>query len=183
VSLRARLLPDRIPAPVRRAAIRSLFRATADAFGASMPDLRGCSADAMLATYARFTDELARVALDEPDRRPLVERRLHANMERLGRRARRVLGLRTTSEALDVARRLYRLIGIDLTSDDHGHVVVRRCAFATVYSHDVCSVMSAADAGLLAGLTGGRELAFSARLTSGASACLATLTPAGGDRR
>ncbi len=104
-------------------------------------------------------------------------------MERLGRRVRRALGVRTTREALDVAHRLYRLIGIDLTGDDRGQVVVTRCAFATVYSPDVCSLMSAADAGLLAGLTGGRELAFTARLTSGAPACLATLTAAGGDGR
>jgi hypothetical protein len=179
VSLRTRLLPDRVPAPARRATIRSLFRATADAFGASMPDLHGCSADAILATYAGYTDDLARDALDDPDRRQIVERRLHANMECLGRRVRRALGVRTTREALDVARRLYRLIGIDLAGDERGQVVVARCAFASVYSPDVCSLMSAADAGLLAGLTGGRELAFTARLTSGAPACLATLTAAG----
>lgn len=178
MSLRTRMLPDRVPAPVRRAAIRSLFRATVDAFDAATPDLHGCSADAILATYARYTDELARDTLDDPDRRPLVERRLHANMERLGRRVRRALGVRTTPEALDVARRLYRLIGIDLTGDG-GQVVVARCAFASVYSPGVCSLMSAADAGLLAGLTGGRELAFTARLTSGAPACLATLAAAG----
>lgn len=183
MSLRTRVLPDRVPAPVRRAAIRSLFGATADAFGAPMPDLHGCPSDAMLATYVRYTDELARDVLDEPDRRRLVERRLRANMERLGRRVRRALGVRTTPEALDVARRLYRLIGIDLTGDDRGQVVVTRCAFATVYSPDVCSLMSASDAGLLAGLTDGRELAFTARLTSGAPACLATLTAAGDDRR
>jgi len=183
VSLRTRLLPDRVPAPVRRVAIRSLFRATADAFGAAMPDLHGSSADAILATYARYTDELARDALDEPHRRQIVERRLHANMERLGRRVRGALGVRTTREALDVAHKLYRLIGIDLTGDDRGQVVVARCAFASVYSPEVCSLMSAADAGLLVGLTGGRELAFTARLTGGAPACLATLTAAGDDGR
>jgi predicted ArsR family transcriptional regulator len=183
VSLRTRVLPDQVPAPVRRAAIRSLFRATADAFGASMPDLRGRSADAMLAAYARYTDELARAVLNDPDRRPLVERRLHANMERIGRRVRRYLGVRTTPEALEVARRLYRLIGIDLTGSGRGEVVVTHCSFASVYSPEVCSLMSASDAGLLAGLTGGRELAFTERLTSGAPACLATLTPAGGHGR
>jgi hypothetical protein len=174
MSLRTRALPDRIPDPVRRWALRALFRATADAFGAPMPDLRGHSADAILDTYAAYTDELARSLRLEPERR-LVERRLRSNLERLGRRVRLALGVRTMADALDVAHRLYRLIGIDLTGDDRGQVVVTHCSFAERYSPDVCRVMSASDAGLLAGLTDGDQLTFTERITTGAPACLATL--------
>jgi hypothetical protein len=179
MSLRTRALPDRLPDRVRRRVLLTLFRATMDAFGAPMPDLRRRSAGEILDIYAARTDELARSLLLEPDRRPLVERRLGTNTERLGRRLRIALGVRTTAEALDVAHRLYGLIGIELTGGERGEVVVTRCAFAARYSPDVCRVMAATDAGLLAGLTDGGELTFTERLTSGAPACLATLSSGG----
>lgn len=179
MSLRTRALPDRIPDPVRRWALRALFRATFDAFDAPMPDLRGRSAGDLLSTYVTCTDELGRGLLLEPERRLLVERRLRSNMERLGRRIRLALGVRTTADALDVAHRLYGLIGIDLTGDGRGQVVVSRCAFSARYSPDVCRVMSASDAGLLAGLTDGGRLTFTERITTGSAVCLATLTTGG----
>ncbi|MGZ4110684.1 MAG: hypothetical protein ACXVP7_13490, partial [Actinomycetota bacterium] len=104
---------------------------------------------------------------------------LHSNMERLGRRVRLALGVRTTADALDVAHRLYGLIGIELTGGDRGQVVVSRCAFAARYSPDVCRVMSASDAGMLAGLTDGGRLTFTERITTGSAACLATLATGG----
>lgn len=176
MSLRTRALPDRIPDSIRRWALRALFRATVDAFGAPMPDLRGRSADSILSTYATCTNELARGLLLEPERRPLVEQRLRSNMERLGRRVRFALGVRDAVDAIDVARHLYRLIGIDLTGDDRGQIVVTRCSFATHYSPEVCRVMSASDAGLMEGLTDGGRLTFTERITTGAPACLATLS-------
>jgi hypothetical protein len=175
MSLRTRALPDRLPEPARRWALRVLFRATGDAFGVPSPDLRGRSADAILERYAAYTDERSRDLLLDPSRRRIVERRLHANTEQIGRRLRTLLGIRTTDEALEVAHRLYALIGIDLCGDETGRVVVTRCSFASRYSPEVCRVMSATDAGLLAGLTGGGRLTFTDRLTSGAPACLATL--------
>jgi len=183
VSLRTRALPDPIPEPVRRWVVRALFRATMDAFDAPTPDLRGRPADPILHMYVARTDELARYVLLEPERRELAERQLRSNMERLGRRVRLALGIRTTADALDVAHRLYGLIGIDLAGDDRGQVVVGRCAFAARYSPDVCRVMSASDAGLMAGLTDGGRLTFNERITSGAPACLATLAVSGERRR
>ncbi len=122
MSLRTRALPDRIPDPIRRWALRALFRTTVDAFEAPMPDLRRRSTDAILASYAAYTDVLARgVALD-PERRSQAERRLYENTERLGRRVRRALGVRSTMDALEVAHRLYDLIGIDLTGDENEDV-------------------------------------------------------------
>jgi len=183
VSMRMRALPDRIPDPVRRWALRALFQATADAFGAPMPDLRGRSADAILTTYSAYTDEHARGVFHDPARRALVERRLCENTERIGHHLRLGLGIRTTTDALEIAHRLYRLIGIELTGNERGRVVVTRCVFAASYSPDVCRVMSASDAGLMAGLTGGARLRFTERITSGSPACRATLTVDGSERR
>jgi hypothetical protein len=75
------------------------------------------------------------------------------------------------------ARAAYRVLGIDLRGSATGEVVVARCAFARVYAPEVCAVMSSLDAGLFAGLTGGRRLTFTQRISEGAPACLATLAP------
>lgn len=175
MSLRMRAIPERIPEPLRRWALRALFRATADAFDEPLPDLRGLTGEQLLHGYASWSNRLAREVIADPSRRAGTERRLFANTERLGRRARRVFGVRTTEEAMLLARRVYELIGIDLTGDERGRVVVAGCRFATTYSADVCRVMSACDAGLLAGLTGGGRLTFTERISAGAPACIATL--------
>jgi hypothetical protein len=75
------------------------------------------------------------------------------------------------------ARAVYRVLDIDLRGSPAGEVVVARCSFARIYSPEVCALMSSLDSGLFAGLTGGRRLTFSLRLTEGAPACAATLTP------
>jgi hypothetical protein len=179
VSLRLRLVPDPLPGFVRRRVVRSLFRATVDAFGAAIPDLRGRTSAELLDAYVARSDELARAVFDDPRRRGAAESRLYANTEHLGTRLRRTLGIRSTADALDVARLLYAAIGIDLRGVEPARVVVSRCAFASRYSPDVCAVMAAADAGLFAGLTAGARLTFVDRISSGAPACVATLTGAG----
>jgi hypothetical protein len=93
----------------------------------------------------------------------------------LGESIRRRLGVRTRAEALRAARVAYRMIGIDLRADRHGHVVVDRCTFAERYSPQICIAMSALDAGLIAGLTDGGRLAFSERITEGRPRCLARI--------
>ena len=176
MSVRLRMVPDPPPDVVRRWALRALFRATADAFASPMPDVRVWSSGRLLEAYAARSDELARDVLATGDRRLSVEARLRSNTERLGRRIRMILGVRSTDDALDVARRLYALIGIDLQGGERERVVVTRCSFASRYSPEVCRVMAAADAGLFAGLTGGARLTFVDRMTSGAPACVASLT-------
>jgi hypothetical protein len=175
VSLRIRALPDRTPEPVRRWVLRALFRATVGALESPPAALRGLSSEELLRAYAVWTDRLCREVLADPSRRADAERRLFAAAERLGRRVRRGLGVRTRAEALEVARRLYGIVDIDLAGDDRGRIVVARCRFSTTYSAQVCAVMSATDAGLLSGLTGGARLTFTERITAGAPACVAWL--------
>ena len=179
MSLRVRLVPDPLPEIARRRLVRALFCATVDAFGQEMPDVRGRSSAELLDAYVARSDELVRAILDDPYRRRHAESRLFANTEHLGKRVRRGIGIRSATDALEVARRLYAAIGIDLRGAAPTRVVVTRCAFASRYSPDVCAVMSAADAGLFSGLTAGVRLTFVDRITSGAPACVATLTGAG----
>ena len=176
MSLRLRLLPEHLPEVLRRAAIRTLFRATLDAFGEPMPDVRGWSSARLLDAYAARSDELTRDVLSDAQRQRRVAARLSENTERLGGSIRRALAIRTEADAFETARRLYSVIGIELRRTEPERVVAARCSFASRYSPDVCSVMAAADAGLFAGLTGGARLTFVERITSGAPACVATLT-------
>ena len=69
-----------------------------------------------------------------------------------------------------------RAIGIDLDRDPRtGDVVIGRCAFSRIYTPAVCEFVSALDAGICRGLTGGTTLVFTARITEGAPACRARL--------
>ena len=176
MSIRLRLVPDPLPEVVRRRVVRALFRATVDAFGAAMPDVRGWPSHRLLDAYVARSADLARAVLEHPDRRLDVERRLRANTERSGSRIRWLLGIRTKADAFEAAHRLYAAIGIDLADGEAERIVVTACSFASRYSPDICGVMAAADAGLFAGLTGGDDLTFADRITAGAPVCVATLT-------
>jgi hypothetical protein len=88
---------------------------------------------------------------------------------------RRRLGVRTVADAMVAARAVYRALDIDLRGSAGGDVLVGRCSFARLYTPEVCAVMASVDAGVFAGLTGGRRLTFRRRITEGAPACVARL--------
>ena len=77
------------------------------------------------------------------------------------------------ADAMIAARICYRMLDIDFKGNAGGEVCITRCSFSGVYSPAACQVMSALDAGLLAGLTGGGRLLFSQRLTEGFPSCRA----------
>jgi hypothetical protein len=178
-----------IPRRSRKQALEELFARTAAAFGSPVPPPLGRGPDARLAEYARFTRERAEEALDrcegdgvsksgaaagsDPASRAALERRLFRAARGLGGRFRLQLGVRSLAEALAAARVLYRGLGIDFRGSADGQIVIRRCAFAAVYTPSVCALVSALDQGLLAGLASGGELRFGQRLTEGACCCRA----------
>lgn len=181
MTLRLRLFAAVPPALLRPFVVRSLLRETAAAFGTRPPSLRRLSGGDMLRVLAGFSSAGARSALRGPGTHlEAVRCDLWSGAHRLGRGVRRWLGIRTTAEAMSAARALYRVLETDLRGSASGEVVVARCYFSRVYRPEVCALMSALDAGVFAGLTGGRRLAFTTRITEGAPACLATLGPAGG---
>ena len=167
------------PECVRGWALGRLTAATAEAFGAQAPPLAGLGADARLAAYARFTRAQAEAWLSAGRDVEALEGRLFRAAGELGGQCRAWLRPRTTRDVLAGARLLYRLLDIDLRRDAGGEVTVARCYFSRYYSAEVCRLMSAMDRGLLAGLSGGGELAFSARITEGQPCCRALFRPAG----
>ena len=175
MSLALRAAELHVPAPVRRAALRELFTATADAFGAQAPALAGLGEDELLRRYAEFTRDQAEAAIAGGRDLGQIGLRLHAAARTIGERLRTRLRLATTTDAMAAARVVYRLLRIDFAGTGDGDVTIRRCSFSDVYSARVCRLVGALDAGLLAGLSGGGRLEFSRRITEGAPCCLARL--------
>ncbi|MHB0857371.1 MAG: hypothetical protein ACYC5M_07345 [Anaerolineae bacterium] len=169
------LLGLHTPRVVRRSALGALLRVTADAFGAKAPSTRGASTDALLRQYAEATRGWAEDRLRTGDDLDLLEDRLYRNALALGARFGRMMRVRDMRDIVAAAHLLYSWLGIDLVGTTAGQVMIHRCFFSDFYSPAVCRVMSALDRGVLAGLSGGRQLAFTARITEGAPCCQAHL--------
>ena len=165
-----------LPACVRKRALWALFRATARAFERPVPPLAGLSADECLLRYAQFTQDRVAELLLNGDHLVAVQERLYRNAYELGRACKRVSRTRTLKDAMALSRVLYRLLDIEFQGEEGGDIVVSRCSFSCVYSGPVCQVMSAMDRGLLAGLSDGRQLVFTARITEGQAQCRAHLS-------
>jgi hypothetical protein len=165
------------PAVLRPFALRLLLRRLAAAFEVAPPVSRGLSGNDLLRAYAAFSNAQAEILLSGRGDAGAVRRDLWTCAHRIGTGLRRCLGVRATADAMLAARAVYRMLDIDLLGLPAGDVMVARCSFARIYAPQVCMVMSSLDAGLFAGLTGGRRLTFSQRITEGAPACLATLRP------
>lgn len=165
------------PSILRPFVMRRLLQRTADAFGTRPPIVRGMSGDQLVRAYAAFSSVRSELLLGGGGGPETSRRDLWRSAHHVGSDLRRWLGISSMAEAMVAARAVYRVLDIDLRGSPAGDVVVARCSFARVYSPEVCAVMSSLDAGLFAGLTGGRRLTFSDRLTEGAPACLATLQP------
>ncbi len=162
-----------IPRFIRKRELKKLFRFTAEAFDVKTPELARLSCDELLATYAAFT----RSAADQLDSKPSavagVQQRLFQQAYAYGSLWRTRFRLSNMSEAMRAARVLYRAIGIDFHGDGDGLIEIRRCYFSAYYDPATCRIISALDAGIVAGLAKTGGLAFSHRITEGAAMCLA----------
>jgi len=119
-------------------------------------------------------------ALGEAEGIRLAREGLFSAGVRLGEAARRRLG--TSDDSRDLvraARVLYRVLGIRFRAErsDKTEVRVRidRCALAAGYGDLTCRALSAADAGVVAGLFPGARFTFQERITEGRPACLARI--------
>jgi hypothetical protein len=157
-----------------------LFRATAAAFQRDMPQVAGLSQEERLLAYAHFSAAAAGEALRDGGDLAELQERLYRNAYRLGRTPGRLLGVESVGDAMALGRLLYSILEIEFEGSEDGEIAINRCYFSRFYTPDVCRVMSAMDAGLLAGLMGGGELAFSQRITEGRPCCRAHFTPAAG---
>jgi hypothetical protein len=177
---------NRIPASLggphthaRKWALAALFRVTARAFGRQPPPIAALSADECVARYAAFTQSEAEALLRSGGVVDVVQGRLYQSAYRLGRACRWVSRVRTVEDALSLGRALYRTLDIDFQGDEKGEVLISHCSLSRYYSSYTCRVMSAMDRGLLAGLSAGGVLTFTARITEGQPCCRARLSMQG----
>jgi len=175
MSLALAILKVYAPPALQKRILRELYLATVDAFDKAPPDLGGLSHAALLESYANFTRIETERVLQDPELAARVEERLYASARALGERLRRALKLRTTREVLATSKILYSALGIAFEGSGPGDVTIRRCYFSGFYSADACRVMSSADAGVAAGLSGGGRFVFSQRITEGGDVCRARL--------
>lgn len=180
MNIRLLLLGLHVPAAVRRRMLRDLSRTIAAAFGVPPPDLAGVPDDALVDGFAAFTRGLAGGMDADGPEGAAIRARLHDGARGMGREVRQHLGIRSASDAGRALRTLYRALGIELDADFvRGECTVSRCAFSATYTPEVCRFMSAVDAGIVDGITGGTTLEFTTRLTEGARQCRARLRGAG----
>ncbi|NPV09301.1 MAG: hypothetical protein HPY83_15245 [Anaerolineae bacterium] len=170
------LLSAYTPQWVRRRQLVRLLQVTAEAFEVPLPTQRR-SCPELLEDYAALTARQAAEALRSGQDLAPIRERLYRGARGMGCDLRHWLHVRTPTQVMAAARLAYRALGIDLKGFPDGSIVVSRCCFARHYSPEVCRLISALDAGLLAGLSGGGRLEFSQRITEGAACCLARLEP------
>ncbi len=184
MNLRLFMLEHRLPRVIRRRMFRRMVRLTAEAFGASPPDLRRLPWPEAIRSFAAFTvagvERTANVRT--ADEREAIRDRLYENGWAMGADIRRRLRIVTAEEASRALRLLYGAIGIDLKVEEQGsQIVIRRCAFADVYTPAVCDFISAMDCGVVHAVTGGRTISFTERLTEGARCCRAVFLQGASD--
>jgi hypothetical protein len=177
-----RMLAAVAPAGFTKREIQNLFRSTASAFGCAAPGVAGLPFDQCLSEYARFTrSQAVRLCAPGGDRAGASERLFRVGRG-LGERIRKLCLIATMEEAVSAMEILYSIIGIQARSGDGRAMTVSRCSFSAVYTPETCSVISALDDGIFAGLSGGGRLTFKQRITDGSVSCLAEIIPVGGLR-
>ena len=161
------------PTWLKKRQLAELFECTAAAFGGEAPATAGLSFDERLLEYARFTAARAEATIRRDDDPEALRDRLYQNAYHLGRRLRKRLRVSNADEAMAATRLLYQCLRVDLRGPVEGEIEVGRCFFSQFYSSQVCQVVSALDAGVVAGLSDGGQLTFYQRITEGHDRCRA----------
>ena len=146
--------------------IQILMNMTARAFGTRSKRVWDLAPGKALRTYASFT-------VGCMEKRKADPRRLYAEAYKTGRKVRLITGLTDPEDIEMLVFYLYRNIGIKMKGSIPGEIIVSGCCFSRSYSPEQCALMSWADSGIIAGLSGGGKLDFSERLTEGCSRCRA----------
>jgi hypothetical protein len=164
-----------VPLFVRRRKLQELLAVTAEAFHSPIPAVEGLAFDDCLRQYAIFTRDEAEQAMQQ-GRAEEVKNRLYGAAFSLGRQTRKEFHIQSTEEVMQMARVVYKIIGIDFQGNSRGEIRISRCLFSDFYSCRTCQFMASLDQGILAGLSNGGRLEFSRRITEGSPCCQATLS-------
>ncbi|MCC8047119.1 MAG: hypothetical protein LIP12_16805 [Clostridiales bacterium] len=153
--------------------LRILMRQTAKAFGVDVPKATGRSTPELLKAYAQFTAKEAMRATQQGDDLETLHQKLYQMAYTLGSHLRRWLNPKDKKDCFSVIALLYRNIGIQIDEETPGAFCVCKCYFSDFYTPEICSVISAIDQGIFAGIYQGGKLTFHERITGGCAVCRA----------
>lgn len=171
MSFRLFLAERYMPEFIKKRELGNLFQLTASAFARKAPSLSHLSFDDCLGEYALFTRTSVDQAGNGDEEIAALQDRLFRQAFEYGRLWRRRLGITTMKEVMRAGRVLYRAIGIQFRGTDQGLIEISECFFSRYYSPATCRVISSLDAGIMAGLSDGKLLSFSQRITEGFECC------------
>ncbi|MCD8015376.1 MAG: hypothetical protein LUG99_19890 [Lachnospiraceae bacterium] len=158
-----------------RIQIRILLRQTARTFGVNAPRTTGMSASELLRTYAQFTADESRRAMDSGQDLVQLHQKLYDMAYHLGSRLRRWMRPHDDQDCLAILALLYQNIEILISERNPGEFYVRKCYFSAFYTPEVCSLISGIDQGIFAGIYQRGRLTFEDRITEGYNQCKACL--------
>jgi hypothetical protein len=176
MKLLLRIAGRHIPTFIRKRELQKLFRMTASAFGTEIPPMVGFSYNECLSEYARFTRKSVDQSFTKGDNIQIIQDRLFQQAYEYGKMWRKIFNVSSMYEAMEAAKILYQVIGIEFRGTNLGAIEIDKCFFSQQYSPETCKVISSLDAGIMAGLSGDGSLSFSQRITEGFSSCKAHLT-------
>jgi hypothetical protein len=166
----AHFLPDFIV----KKKLKDLIKLTGLAFNMDPPELRYRSLNQMVEQYARFTRTAADTAMQQTaEQRQLLKEKLFQNARQFGENIRASLHVQNMDDVMRAGALLYKMLGIDFKGDHLGEIVIRSCFFSSYYTAQTCELISALDAGIMAGLSNGGTMTFSGRITEGRPSCRA----------
>ncbi len=151
---------------VRCAETQILLNLASRSFGLPGRRIWHLSVPEALRAYAAYTVECMEQTAADP-------KRLYEGAFQLGRKIRRLTGLREPCDIRRLVFYLYQNLCITMSGRLPGEIMVPRCYFSAFYSPEQCGLMSQVDAGIIAGLYGGGQLHFTERLTEGCAQCKA----------
>jgi hypothetical protein len=175
MNLLLKILEWHIPTFIKKKKLEELFACTAAALECDAPSLRGVAYDECLRAYGLFTQREIEEAIEQGRDVRIVKDRLYQNAYQIGQELAKTFHLTTTEDVMGMGRILYRALAIDFHGTAQGKVTITQCYFSKFYSPQICHVMSALDAGVFAGMSGGARLTFTQRITEGGNCCRACL--------
>ncbi len=173
MSLLLKIAQIHTPNFFKKRELAKLFDLVASAFRSSIPPTAGLSFLQRRALFAQFTQAVAEQAVLRGDNLPAIQQRLYRGAYEIGANYRSRFKVSSLPAAMTVSRLLYRSLGIDFRGHEDGGITICRCFFSDYYSAATCQIISALDAGLIAGLAGSDTLTFSQRITEGHDVCQA----------
>ncbi len=152
--------------------IKILMKQTAKVFGVKTPKNMGFSSSKLLKTYAQMTRDVSLNFIQSKQDRNQLQQNLYYMAFQLGSELRWWLRPQNNQDCFDIIEMLYRNIKISLCEQSHT-ICVHQCYFSDFYTPEICSIISAIDQGIFAGVYQDGTLSFYKRMTEGHQVCVA----------